>query len=193
MDWDRYFIEVAEVVSRKSKDPSSQIGAVIVGPERQIISTGFNGFPRGIDEGDATRWERPAKYMWVEHAERNAVYNAARHGIALRGCTLYLYGFGPIVVPCTECSKALIQSGIVEIVGYAAKTHTGWDENLKFSEALLDEAGIKVREYKINLESLDLESLALDTVVDSFFDAIKGLKETPFVRKVDVAEERNKG
>ena len=92
MDWDEYFIKIAETVRLKSKDPSSQIGAVIIGLENQIISTGYNGFPRKVGEQEE-RWQRPLKYEYVCHAEVNSIYNAARHGIALRGTTLYLVGF----------------------------------------------------------------------------------------------------
>ena len=149
MDFDTYFIEIAKTVSLKSKDPSSKIGAVIVGPEKQIISTGYNGFPRNIDETDPARWERPLKYSYVEHAERNAVYNAARHGIALRGCTMYFVGFGSPTVPCTECAKAVIQAGITRVVGFALKeAPESWLEDLYFADILLLEAGIEVEEYK---------------------------------------------
>lgn len=146
--WDRYFLDIADVVRQKSKDPSSQIGAVIVGQDRQIVSTGFNGFPRGIDETDPARWERPIKYLWVEHAERNAIYNAARTGVSLSGCTLYLLGFGPPSVPCIACSKAVIQSGITRVVGQPYKpVAKSWAKDVAFAQALLTEAGIEVVEF----------------------------------------------
>ena len=147
MDWNSYFINIADMVREKSKDPSSKIGAVIVGPEQQLISTGFNGFPRGIDETDLTRWERPIKYQFIEHAERNAIYNAARHGISLRGCIMYLVGLGPPTVPCIECAKAVIQVGITRVVGYAAKeVSESWVDDLSFANDLLIEAGVEVIE-----------------------------------------------
>lgn len=149
MDWNSYFINIANTVRTKSKDPSSKIGAVIVGPEKQIISTGFNGFPRGIDEINLVRWERPIKYQFIEHAERNAIYNAARHGVALRGCTMYFVGFGPPTVPCIECAKAVIQSGITRVVGFAMKeTPESWENDLSFANELLAEAGVLVEEHK---------------------------------------------
>ena len=149
MDWTSYFINIASTVREKSKDPSSKIGAVIVGPEKQIISTGFNGFPRGIDETDLTRWERPMKYQFVEHAERNAIYNAARHGIAVRGCAMYFVGMGPPTVPCVECAKAVIQSGIARVVGHAMKEVPGaWVADLAFAKDLLIEAGVVVEEHE---------------------------------------------
>lgn len=146
--WDRYFINIANIVRTKSKDNSSQIGAVIVGPDNQIVSTGFNGFPRGIDETDVTRWERPIKYAFVEHAERNAIYNAARHGISLRGCTMYMVGFLP-AVPCTECAKGIIQAGITRFVGCGIKEASGvWIDDLRFARKLLLEADVVLKEIK---------------------------------------------
>lgn len=148
INWDEYFINIADVVRQKSKDPSSKIGAIIVGPNNNIISTGFNGFPRGIDETISERWERPIKYDFVEHAERNAIYNAARHGIRLENSTLYLVGFGYPTVPCINCTKAVIQSGIRRVVGYAYKANESWIDELVFSKNLLDEAKIEFTEYK---------------------------------------------
>src|SRR5579859_7713931 len=114
--WDTHFLDIAEVVRQKSKDPSSKIGAVLT-IENSIFSTGFNGFPMGVDETDPARWERPIKYEYVCHAERNAIALAARKGSATKGATLYLVGFGPPTAPCTECTKMIIQSGIVRVVG----------------------------------------------------------------------------
>ena len=142
--WDNYFLEIADVVRRKSKDISTKCGAVIVGRDKQIVSTGFNGFPRGIDETDPKRWTRPLKYQFVEHAERNAIYNAARFGIALDGCTLYLFGMGPPTSPCIECAKAVIQSGIVRVVGRAYKVvPETWVDDFAFAGTLLSEAGVE--------------------------------------------------
>lgn len=147
-DWDGYFLNIAEVVRGKSKDPSTKIGAVIVGPENQILSTGFNGFPRGVDETLLVRWERPAKYDYVEHAERNAIYNAARHGIALRGCTLYFVGMGPPTTPCTDCARATIQSGITRVVSRPFKElPEHWFDNLQRAAIMLDEAGVELVEF----------------------------------------------
>ena len=145
MDWDIYFLNIAEVVRTKSKDPNTQIGAVIVGPEHQIISTGFNGFPRGVDEEDyPSRWERPLKYKFIEHAERNAIYNSARHGVALRDCTLYLVGMGPPTLPCTDCARAIIQSGITCVTGKGYKQlPDNWKEDLGIAGGMLNEAGVE--------------------------------------------------
>ncbi len=158
MDWDEYFIRIADVVRLKSKDPSSKIGAVIVGPEKQIISTGYNGFPRGVNEGD-NKWERPTKYDYVYHAETNAIYNAARHGISLRGSKLYLVGMGPPTVPCANCSKGVIQSGIIKVIGSSMKPlPEHWVNDIEKSLIMLKEGGIEFQEYKSLDEILKCQS-----------------------------------
>lgn len=147
--WDKYFLDIADVVRQKSKDPSTQVGTVIVGPDHEIRSTGFNGFPRGIDESINERWVRPEKYQWVSHAERNALDNATRNGTPTKGCTLYLVGFGPPVVPCVECTKSVIQTGIIRVVGRAYKdVPENWVEDYQFAGRLLDEAKVERLSYE---------------------------------------------
>lgn len=112
--WDEYFFRICETVSSQSKDPSSQIGAVIVGPGREIVSTGYNDFPRGVRDNQQEvpeRWGRPLKYDFVVHAELNAILNAARTGASLDGCSLYVIRL-PI---CKECAKAIINAGIKKV------------------------------------------------------------------------------
>lgn len=144
MNWQTYFLRMADTTRLKSKDPNTQVGAIIVGPEKQILSTGFNGFPRGINDDIPARWERPIKYEWIEHAERNAIYNAARHGIALRGASMYIFGFGP---PCSGCARAIIQAGITKVVfsGRSDWQHQ-WAVSLEISREMLSEAGVIVEE-----------------------------------------------
>ncbi len=149
MNWDDYYISIADVVRQKSKDASSKIGAVIVDRNNSILSTGFNGFPRGIDETIAARWERPIKYEYVEHAERNAIYSAARNGVRLNEATMYMVGFGKPTTPCINRAKAVIQSGIRKVVGCAYKpADATWQRELEFSKKLLREAGIEFVEYE---------------------------------------------
>jgi len=107
MNWDDYFFEIVDVICKKSKDRSVKIGAVIVGPDHEIRSTGYNGFPRGINDDVEERHCRPTKYLWSEHAERNAIYNAARMGTCLNDCEIYINW-----IPCNDCMRAIIQSGI---------------------------------------------------------------------------------
>jgi len=146
MNWDKFFIEMAMLVSTKSKDPSTKVGCVIVGDDNAVLSIGFNGFPRGVREDvPIDRWDRPQKYSWIEHAERNAIFNAARHGIKLAGARAYL-NWEPH--PCADCSRALIQSGIVEIIGPdipfgGAGNGTHYDTSL--ADEMCGEAGVKIR------------------------------------------------
>lgn len=110
--WDRRFLEVAKVFGTWSKDRSAGTGCVIVGPDRLLRASGYNGFIRGIDDEVPERHERPANYSWTEHAERNAIYNAAKLGIALEGCIAYVNWY-----PCTDCARAIVQAGITRLVG----------------------------------------------------------------------------
>lgn len=147
MKWSKYFADLAELVSTKSKDRSTKVGAVIVGPDHEIISTGYNGFPRGVDDTVDSRHDRPIKYSYTEHAERNAIFNAARHGIALKDTTMYL-NFS--LYPCPDCARAIIQSGITKVVGIKGKAFTGkgdhWRSSFKISEEMFKEAGIEYTE-----------------------------------------------
>ena len=145
MTWNELFIRQAMLIALKSKDPSTKVGCVIVSPDNVVLSMGFNGFPRGVNELDMVRWGRPQKYSWIEHAERNAVYNAARHGIRLYGARAYL-NFEPY--PCADCTRALIQAGIIEIIGpnipFSGKG-VGTDYHLDFAQIMCNEAGVELR------------------------------------------------
>lgn len=145
MNWDEYFLNIAEQVKLKSKDKSTQIGAVIVGRNKEIVSTGYNSFPRGIDDSVIERQLRPEKYFWFEHAERNAIYNAALIGASTEGCTMYL----SCEIPCADCTRGIINSGIKEIVCKRDRvTHQEkWAESGQRSLTMLNEAGVKVRYY----------------------------------------------
>ena len=145
--WDEIFIDTARLWATKSKDPNTQIGAVIVGPDNEVISTGYNSFPRGIDDNVPERSERPEKYFWMCHAERNAIYQAARHGTSLKDCRMFVSCW----VPCTDCARAIIQVGIQEVVlGQKVEkaSRTKWIEEAKRSEQMFKEAGVKLRYYE---------------------------------------------
>jgi dCMP deaminase len=142
MNWDQLFIEMAELVSKKSKDPSTKVGCVIVGEGNTVLSVGFNGFPRGVNEINSARWERPTKYDFVAHAEANCVFNAARNGVKLAGARAYV-NWEP--KPCVECAKALIQAGIVEIIGPNRTFLANRDWRFSHSDAMLVEAGVTTR------------------------------------------------
>ena len=123
MEWDRYFLDITTIVATKSKDNSSKYGAVIMRPTtKNIISTGYNGIPRGIKYIDEYH-NRPDKYLYFVHAEQNAIFNAAREGVSLEGTTMYV-----LRPPCAECVRAIIQVGIVEIV--FNEPHPPYDHNI---------------------------------------------------------------
>jgi dCMP deaminase len=142
--WDEYYLDICKVVAARSKDPNTQIGCVIAGPAHEIRSTGYNSLPRGIRDDVPERLERPTKYLWMEHAERNAIYNAARCGTPLEGCTLYVE-----IMPCMDCGRAIVQAGIREVVVSGARmsqySSDYYDEHFRNVEVLFQEAGIDVR------------------------------------------------
>lgn len=121
-DWDSYFMAQLDGIAARSGDPNTKTSCVVVGPDHEIRSTGYNGMPRGIQD-TPERLERPEKYFWMEHAERNSVYNAARVGIPLKGCTMYLSWF-----PCMDCARAIIQAGIVRLVAEETRTKDRWND-----------------------------------------------------------------
>ena len=146
MNWTEYFLGIAEQVKLKSKDQSTQIGAVIVGIDNEVLSTGYNSFPRGMDDSIEERQERPEKYFWFEHAERNAIYNAARVGIPLKGSTIYLTS-GP---PCMDCARGIVNSGIKIIYckeECTTKNKEKWLESQSKSIQLLRECNVNVIYY----------------------------------------------
>ena len=147
--WAKYFFEIVRLVSSKSKDRSTKVGAVIVDCENSIVSTGYNGFPRGVFDHYDERHERPEKYLWTEHAERNAIYNAARR--VLKGTTMYLQ-YGPC--PCADCARAIIQSGITEIVIPLDCPFPGvsldWKSSMAIAYKMLREGGVTIRCEDVN-------------------------------------------
>lgn len=139
--WDKRFLRMAREVSAWSRDPSHRVGAVAV-KDRRIIATGYNGFPRGVEDLD-WRWRtKELKYRYVVHGEMNCIYNAAYNGISLVDTTLYVYGL-PV---CHECAKGIIQAGITRVVG-AADLADGipqrWYESYKKTVAMFDEVSVQ--------------------------------------------------
>lgn len=136
--WDKRFFDQARFVSRWSKDPSTQVGAVIVRPDLTIVSQGFNGFPRGVLDADYRLFDRDLKYKFMVHAEANAILSA--HG-STDECTIYTYPFPP----CNVCAGLIIQSGIKRVV---APEPTGeqwkrWGDKFNFAELMFSEAGVE--------------------------------------------------
>ncbi len=154
-NWDKKFLKLATEIATWSKDTSHKVGAVIVGHDREIISTGYNGMCRGVDDNIPERHERPQKYEWFEHAERNSIYNAARMGARLKGTTLYCASLSAPEIKamsCTDCTRAIIQSGIVRLVceplGEEFKTLAesmgGWRKSCYTSIKMLAECGVEL-------------------------------------------------
>ena len=150
ISWDEYFMGVAMLAARRSKDPNTQVGACIVSPDNIIISTGYNGMPKGCSD-DEFPWDRSGeetKYPYVVHAELNAILNA--NGRDLRGSRRYVALF-----PCNECAKAIIQSGVAEVL-YLSDKYDGTPMNLA-SKRMLDAAGVKRTQLKPTVESIVLD------------------------------------
>jgi dCMP deaminase len=146
-DWDRRFMDLARHIGNWSKDRSRRVGCVVVGRDNEVRALGFNGFPRGIDDYVEDRHSRPAKYLWTEHAERNAIYTAARTGVALQGCRMYLPWF-----PCMDCARAIVQAGISELVAIKPDPEDPkWGSDFIAAQELLDEAGVRIRWYEAAL------------------------------------------
>lgn len=128
-------MQLAMHVSEWSKDRSRKVGCVVVDSSHVIRATGYNGFPRGVDDNCEHKHERPAKYLWTEHAERNAVYSAARTGTSLEGCTIYVPWY-----PCMDCARAIVSSGIMTIVCHPPDlTDARWGEDFKVVAELFTE------------------------------------------------------
>ena len=143
-NWDKQFMDLTKHYASWSKDKNTGVGAVIVNSENTDIIKGYNGFPRGANDEIETRHEKPLKYVWTEHAERNALYKAARLGVSTKGCKMYVNYF-----PCVECTRAIIQSGIKEVIAPEPDlSHKKWGESWKHSIEMLNECGVKINYYK---------------------------------------------
>lgn len=147
--WDEVFMRDVYAIARKSKDPRTKIGAVLVHwDERSAFSRGYNGFPRRVVE-TTERWERPEKYFWVKHAEENSILNCARKGHATEGSVMFTQG-----VPCSNCAGDIIQAGIIEVVVHKqwqayeiGLDWQKWNNSAERSSKMFAEVGIKVRVF----------------------------------------------
>ncbi len=136
--WDKRFLEMATLVSTWSKDPSTKVGCVVVGPHREIRSTGFNGFPRGVADTPERLNDRETKYPLIVHAEENAVAQAARIGQSLHGCAAYVS-----FPPCARCARLLIQAGVSRVVSPGdQEVPERWTKEIRIAAEMLIEAGV---------------------------------------------------
>lgn len=137
--WTRRYMDMAKEISTWSKDPSKKVGAVAVGAKGQILSQGYNGFPRGVKDTDDRYNVREVKYKYVVHAEMNCIYNACHTGASLDGAVLYVYG----LPTCSECAKGIIQVGISKVImEYPKDLPVQWEESLVLTKEMLREAGV---------------------------------------------------
>ena len=140
--WDERFLELAKQIASWSKDPSTQVGCVVVGPDREIRSTGCNGLPRGIEDSEDRLNNREIKYPMICHAEENAIMHAARIGISLKDCTAYVTW-----PPCTRCARSLIQAGVSEIIyPKGIDIPDRWIQDFDLSLKMFKEAAVKTKQ-----------------------------------------------
>lgn len=143
-DWNKRFIDVVQLAASWSKDRNRKVGAVIIDDGNRIVATGYNGFPAGINDDVDSRHERPAKYLFTEHAERNALYSAVNRGTTTKGCTMILEWY-----PCADCARGIIQSGIKKVIcGTPDFTDDRWGTSFKASSEMFEEAGIEMEYFK---------------------------------------------
>jgi len=150
ISWDEYFMGIALLSAQRSKDPSTQVGACIINPDKRIVGTGYNGFPKGCSD-DEFPWAREGefgetKYPFVSHAELNAVLNATTQ---LAGCSIYVALF-----PCNECAKVIIQAGITEVI-YLSDKYAD-TPGVKASKRMFDAAKVNCRQLTMSTDSITL-------------------------------------
>jgi len=157
ISWDEYFMGIALLSAKRSKDPSTQVGACIVNPANKIVGIGYNGFPIGCSDDDLP-WERDnknmneTKYPYVVHAEANAILNSTKD---LHGSRIYVALF-----PCNECTKLIIQSGIKEII-YLSDKYKDTDP-VKASKKMLQMAGVTTRHLKLEDNKIEIDFTSVD-------------------------------
>lgn len=153
--WDIRFLDMARTTSTWSKDPSRKIGAVAVDPiKKNILSTGYNGFPRGILDSEERYNHKPTKYRFVVHSEMNLIYNATFNGISLAGSTLYVYGL-PV---CSECAKGIIQVGIKRVVMWTGDQEVpdNWKESWALTSELFNEAEVQYAFWEGSISDISI-------------------------------------
>ncbi len=163
LEWDEYFMKIAEAVALKSKDPSAQLGCVIVDPDKRVVSTGYNGTNRGADESKLTLSERPMKYYFVVHSEMNAVLFARQD---LKGCTVY-----NSIATCENCLKHCLQAGIKRFVYRELRVPSyKSDPKKSMTNYQTDEAVIRLLASMPDVETLNLSNgkTYIEDILDSY-------------------------
>lgn len=149
--WIKYFFDIADVVAKQSKDPSTKTGAVLVSPSKQIIACGYNGFPSGYTDDEKFYTDREYKYPRIVHAEINALCSAAKHGISTKNASIFVV---PIQV-CNECAKAIIQAGIKNVYCKVCKDTAKWTQAFEISKDLFTRCGVNFYAFDENLNCFD--------------------------------------
>jgi len=139
--WADRYMKLAQVISTWSKDPSTKVGAIVVGHNGEILSQGYNGFPRKIKDTNNRLNNRSEKYKYIIHAEMNAIFNASLNGVSLQNASIYIYGL-PI---CHECAKGIIQVGIKKVIIHK-QIKDNWQESCQIAQEMLIEAGVTIIE-----------------------------------------------
>ena len=139
--WADRYMKLAQVISTWSKDPSTKVGAIVVGHNGEILSQGYNGFPRKIKDTNNRLNNRSEKYKYIIHAEMNAIFNASLNGVSLQNSSIYIYGL-PI---CHECAKGIIQVGIKNVIIHK-QIKDNWQESCQIAQEMLIEAGVTIIE-----------------------------------------------
>lgn len=151
-DWDCHFMTIVYTIASQSKDTSTKVGSVIVGPNRDIRATGYNGAPRGFDDADPRLSRRPDKYLVTEHSERNSIYQCARNGTSCAGTSLYVSW-----MPCMDCARAIIQSGIARVVIHRQGNEimqsqsSQWAASFEMAEQMMTRCRVAVEWYSAPL------------------------------------------
>jgi len=147
---DRRWLALCAAKGRESPDPRTKVGCVLVGPEECFLCEACNTYPNGVVEGIQERTEAPLKYVWIEHAERNAIYMAARDGVSIKGSKMIVE-----LTPCVECARAIIQAGVVQVVidydRSAEYSSDRYSDEHSIALAMLAEAGVVVRFVSLKL------------------------------------------
>lgn len=158
LEWAEYFLAVSFLSAMRSKDPATQVGACIVSPDKRIVGIGYNGMPRGCPDGElpwgkTSKDELENKYMYVCHAEMNAIMN--KNSASVEGCTIYVALF-----PCNECAKMIIQAGIKEVIYYSDKH--ALKNNTIASKRLLDMAGVPYTQFVPKMKKIVIDFASVE-------------------------------
>ena len=137
------FLDDALAAKGRSKDRSTQVGAIVLDSDYNLRTSGYNGFPRQVNDNVESRHERPIKYKYTAHAEENCVANAARVGVSLKGCTLVVTSLHP----CSTCARLIINSGIRYVLAPLESANARWNEEGELAAEMFGEAGVEVAFY----------------------------------------------